>query len=272
MQAQVNLESLIESRIQLHYAIQFLAAVGAALAEPQPDYSHTSLRWNPGQQLLISAPIAARQPFHVALDPVNLILFVLDQGGIVIAQLPLHQKTLAEGLSWLKNQIAQCGASVDNVVFLSYPPHDFPDHAIAHGAPFNIQGIEERKLLTCYYHETDGLLQTIIAPIPGASPIYIWPHHFDMATLITLPETQNGESATIGVGFSPGDTSYREPYWYVSPYPYPEQSKLLALDGNGFWHTNHWTGAVLKSSQLHPDSQLNTFLESAIFVSQKLLN
>jgi hypothetical protein len=34
---------LSPQRIQLHYAIQFMAATGAALMMPQPDYSHTTL-------------------------------------------------------------------------------------------------------------------------------------------------------------------------------------------------------------------------------------
>lgn len=271
MRTRIDMEALTENRIQLHYAIQFLAATGAALAEPQPGYSHTSLRWNAVQQLFVSAPITARQPFYVALDPVNLILFVLDQGGITIAQFPLDQRTLTEGLNWLKSEIAKCGANAEAVTFLSYPPDDFPNHAIAQGAPFNIRGIEERKLLTGYYHETYGLLEAIATQTPGASPIYIWPHHFDMATLITLPEQQGSEPRSIGIGLSPGDSSYAEPYWYVSPYPYPPRSGLSALAGGGFWHINHWVGAVLKSSQLHTDGQLNTFLQSALSISQQLL-
>lgn len=45
--AQITPDTLTESRLQLHYAIQFIAATGAALAEPLTDYSHTSLGWNP---------------------------------------------------------------------------------------------------------------------------------------------------------------------------------------------------------------------------------
>lgn len=33
--------SLTETRLQLHYAIQFLAAPAAALATPVPDFSHS---------------------------------------------------------------------------------------------------------------------------------------------------------------------------------------------------------------------------------------
>jgi hypothetical protein len=36
--AKIPPNELIESRLQLHYAIQFIAATGAAIAEPLPDY------------------------------------------------------------------------------------------------------------------------------------------------------------------------------------------------------------------------------------------
>jgi hypothetical protein len=79
---------------------------------------------------------------------------------------------------------------------------------------------------------------------------------------------------------SPGDRSYNEPYWYVSPYPYPETVNLPTLDGNGFWHTHHWVGGVLRASQLmittasNPQSQkqqVEAFLNSAFQESMGLL-
>lgn len=270
MYAETTASSLTDNRIQLHYAIQYIAAVGSALATPQPDYSHTTLHWDPTQQLFIGVPIQTRQPFHIALDPVNLILFVLDQGGNTLTQLPLQGKTLEAGLTWLKAEIAKCGADAEKVIFLTYPPDDFPDHAIAHGVPFHLNGVAERKKLTRYYHETDRALGAIAAQTPGASPVHIWPHHFDMATLITVPGETNGEPRSIGVGFSPGDTSYNEPYWYVSPYPYPDRTQLPSLAGQGFWHVHHWTGAILQASQLQTDEQLNLFLQVAIQAAQKL--
>ncbi|HEY9621236.1 MAG TPA: hypothetical protein V6C78_12745 [Crinalium sp.] len=91
-----------------------------------------------------------------------------------------------------------------------------------------------------------------------------------MATLITLPNTQSDESKTVGVGLSPGDQSYSEPYWYVSPYPYPELSSLPVLD-IGFWHTDHWVGAVLTASQVEDEQNLSAFLTAAVERSWELL-
>jgi len=276
--ATCNPDTLIESRLQLHYAVQFIAATGAALAEPLPDYSHTSLSWNPHLKAFVGPMIQSAQPFHVAIDPITFTLMVLDQQAEQIATLPLHEKTMAEGLTWLQQEIAKRNQDSSSVVFLDYPPDDFPAHALAQGGRFEAGSEASRRELASYFHNTHALLQYVILAFEEVSEVHIWPHHFDIATLITLPKTQTDQTLTIGVGLSPGDTSYNEPYWYVSPYPYPEATNLPAIAGDGFWHTQHWVGAVLPASCLHSTEdaiaqqhQVEAFLESAIKASIALL-
>ena len=276
----INPQNLIESRVQLHYAIQFIAATGAALAQPLPDYSHTSLEWHPELEVFVGTTIRGEKSFRVALEPINLTSIILDEKGDTIASFPLDQKTMDEGLNWLQQEISKLGADGEKVVFLSYPPDDFPDHPVAHGAVFDTSQEESLQEITKYYANTHQLLQSIIATNDDASGIHIWPHHFDIATLISLPITKNGEPMSIGIGLSPGDNSYKEPYWYVSPYPYPEIANLPTLDSNGFWHTQHWVGSVLIASQLAVStventdiqrSQVEAFFNSGLKVSMALL-
>jgi hypothetical protein len=270
-------QDLTESRLQLHYAIQFIAATGAALAEPLPDYSHTSLDWSPDLALFWGAPIRATTPFRVALNPVTLTSLLLDSQQEAIATFSLQQKTLVEGMSWHQGEITKLGADAGKIEFLAYPPDDFPDHPLAHGATFHNREAAERQELTGYYVHTHRLLQELVDTTEDASPIHIWPHHFDMAVLISLSGKKGGEPMTIGVGMSPGDNSYSEPYWYVSPYPHPSLENLPSLAGHGFWHTEHWVGAVLTASKLAQDSaaaqeeQVGAFLQSAVEASQALL-
>jgi hypothetical protein len=110
-------QDLTEGRLQLHYAIQLIAATGATLAEPQPDYSHTSLNWSPDLRLFVGTTIAADQPFKVAIDPVALTVLILDETSTKQAELALHQQTLTEGFNWLKGEVAQRGADADKVVW-----------------------------------------------------------------------------------------------------------------------------------------------------------
>ena len=102
-----------------------------------------------------------------------------------------------------------------------------------------------------------------------------WPHHFDIATLIELPKTPSGKTPTIGVGLSPGDESYHEPYWYVGPNPRPDVSNAPNLGGGGRWHTAGWIGAALPASDFvdaqDQRAQVKLFVESAVKECRKLL-
>ncbi len=76
---------------------------------------------------------------------------------------------------------------------------------------------------------------------------------------------------------SPGDESYGEPYFYVSPWPYPQQGVLPGLKGNGFWHTAGFTAAVLTATaileQADQQAAIHTFalgtLESLLEIMDK---
>jgi hypothetical protein len=270
-----SLPNLTEARLQLHYTIQCIAAIGAALAEPLPDDSHVSLTWNPLLEVFMGAPIRAKTSFRIALDPITLTAGLVNQQNQVFAAFPFHQKTLAEALDWHCQELSQLGVNPNSIKLLSYPS-DFPDHPLGHGARFDAhQLIPERWQLALYYANTFQFLRDIVAKTPDAMPIHIWPHHFDMAILIDVPGKRDGAPMTIGVGLSPGDDSYPEPYWYVSPYPYPSIHHLPPLDGNGSWHTQQWVGAVLIASQLPEgttqNQQIQTFLGGAIQASQALL-
>lgn len=272
----VNPDSLSESQLQLQYAIQFIAATGAALAEPLPDYSHTSLMWSPDLEMFVGPVIRASQPFQVALDPTSLTLSVLNQHSEALVSLALHGKTMAEGLDWLKSAIAPLGAEAHQIELLDYPPDDFPDHPLAHGASFNIHQATALGELVTYYANTHSLLETISTIYEDVAAIRIWPHHFDMAVLVMLPGIKDGSLLTVGVGVSPGDASYPEPYWYVTPYPYPDPASLPALEGPGFWHTQHWVGAVFLASHLAENAedqhqQVEAFLNLASQASILLL-
>ncbi len=76
---------------------------------------------------------------------------------------------------------------------------------------------------------------------------------------------------------SPGDGSYAEPYWYVTPWPYPAAERLPELD-TGRWHTDGWVGAVLTGTEVvdqskHANQQefIDAFLQEAAFACRAVL-
>jgi len=272
----MNSKELGSARVQLHYAIQFMAAAGSALVPFAEDYSHTALNWNPTLKLFTSPVINGKRPFQLALEPTNLTALILNSRGKTLASLSLDQQTFEQGLSWLKTQLSRLGTASERVVPLTYPPNSLPDCPIAHGAAFEADSeASQRQLLVSYYDISLPVLQMIEVHNPDASPVRIWPHHFDMATLIALPTPEEEERRSVGVGFSPGDAEIPEPYWYVTPWPSPSPDHFPPLRTKGVWRTGDWFGAVLLSSELGDleDNKLDLgiFLTVAIALCKQIL-
>jgi len=264
---------IAEARIQLHYAIQPLAATALALNPVQADFSHMALQWEDALGF-VTPPIAAIKSSRIALDPATLTLKVISDRHQVISIFALSDRTLSEAFEWIRIVIKGLGGASELITPIAYPPDDFPDSELARSRTFHLHS--PTAALAHYYAIANQILQAISQQEPLASPARIWPHHFDLATLISLPGEISGEAKSIGVGLSPGDSSYDEPYWYVTPYPYPEDlTKLPALEGGGIWHTSHWVGAVLTASQFSESDtsteQIQTFVNSAIAAGKNLL-
>lgn len=268
-----NSSKLTQARIQLHYAIQPLAATASALCEKKEDFSHQALYWDENLGFKTQA-ISSIQSCRIVLDPITLTLEIVGDSDRVISIFALSDRTLSEAFDWIRTVLKGLVGEAELNIPISYPPDDIPDRDLACDGRFNLQSPISN--LADYYSTANTILQEISKQEIGASPVLIWPHHFDIATLITLPEKINSETLTVGVGLSPGDLSYDQPYWYVTPYPYPEDiSNLPTLDGNGSWHTSDWVGAVLTASQFGEPTtsieQVKTFLNSAITACKDLL-
>lgn len=70
---------------------------------------------------------------------------------------------------------------------------------------------------------------------------------------------------------SPGDSSYPQPYFYVNPYPRPEDPPEAELAGGGHWHSEVFFGAVLLGEKVTEDdsaeaqgSRERSFIQSAL--------
>jgi hypothetical protein len=71
-----------------------------------------------------------------------------------------------------------------------------------------------------------------------------------MATLTLLGAGSAEHARSVNAGFSPGDEHYDEPYFYVSPYPYPDPAELPPLPALGHWHVEGFTAAIAPASRI----------------------
>lgn len=263
------LDDLERARLSCHYALQIVSAVGFTFVPARADYRHTVARWNRARGE-IEGPTAPAG-FTASLDPLAGAI-VLRDAEHERDRMTLRGCTLDEAYAWLGGAIAR-GLGEPGCV-LTRPAHDLPDHPIAHGEPFPETSPEATSELAAWLELADVVLASAAARLPGASVPCIWPHHFDTAALVDLDARAGARS--IGIGFSPGDASYTEPYFYVNLWPYPDPSTPLPqLAGGGHWHTEGWTGAVLPGDALlRTDDRvqaLDTFLVTAVDASRDLL-
>lgn len=256
-----------EARLALHYASQLLAAVGATQLPPREDFSHTALSWHDGALWTDETPAG----YQVGLRFSKLTLEVRGRG--TFACVPLAGLELDTALARLTDAIELDYGVLDRP--LARPTHELPDHPIGAGAPF--PAVDEAALSgwSSWFEHAARHLVSVRSTEAQAGPVYTWPHHFDMATLIALDPAETGESArSIGVGFSPGDGGYPDGYWYVTPWPYPTDLENLPPLPVGVWHVTGWVGAVLTTDDLSemPDRTAALFLDAAIPAARGLLS
>ncbi|MCU0670163.1 MAG: hypothetical protein MUF70_12560, partial [Myxococcota bacterium] len=172
---------------QLHHAAQLASEVGKAWGEPRADDSHSSLAWRGGA--LVGPEIVAPRPFRAELRPRELTLSLVGEDGVLLAARSLVGARFAEAMQWTR---AQAGiAAGEPARHASVPAPDLPPHPVAEGAAAALADLLDGA---------DRVLGAVAAALPDASPVRVWPHHFDMATLAVITPDR-----TLGVGLAVPD-------------------------------------------------------------------
>lgn len=267
----VSAGELAEARVQAHYAAQWLARGARNFVPAADDDSHTALSWNAEHQALITQPIeGGKGPFSLGLkiDGISLII-VTDRANTPV---PLQGHTESQVEAWVRACLLEQGADRDKALNFRPLPYEMPDHAIASGGTYG-DGLADASLteLASWFDGAATRLNEGPSDETGASPVRLWPHHFDIATLISLDDVGGEDARSIGVGLSPGDETYGTPYFYVSPWPYPDKDALPEL-GAGHWHTEGYTAAILEAADITGGADAGAFLSEAAAACKDLLS
>jgi Family of unknown function (DUF5996) len=245
----VDFGRLREARLEAHHAVQWLARAARAFVPPQPDDSHTNLGWDDALDGFVTHPLTADARLGLRISP---LILVLTGPG---AQRGFHLggETDADARRWVGEQLSACG--LDARALDANAPYEIPDHPVARGAVYGAnESADALAELAAWFANAAASLEIarneMSARGLASSPVRTWPHHFDMASL-TLLEAGDAEHArSVNAGFSPGDEHYQEPYFYVSPYPYPDPAKLPSLPAVGHWHVDGFTAAIGPASRI----------------------
>ena len=270
-----GLKDLGEARLQAHYAVQWAARTARAFVEAQPDDSHTSLSWDRKHQALRTQALPGGETLGLRLADLTLLWLEGDEAG---SELALDGISDADAGAWVAERLSQAGYDAARLGEPS--PYELPPHQVASGGAYAVGSIEGAFAeLSAWFDAADAALEAVVQALsglePGPSPVRCWPHHFDIATLVALEPGDAEEARSIGVGMSPGDEAYGEPYFYVTPWPYPDPQHLPKLPPSGRWHTEGYVGAIATASRIGELGSKRVavmdFLQSSIAGSRELL-
>jgi hypothetical protein len=269
---------LVEARRQAHHAVQWVTRAARANLPAMPDDSHSNLGWEPRLNGFVSHDLAAADgsTYRCGLRVDTMTLFVA-KGSDVPSELALDGRLEADAAGWIDDMLTDRGFYRSGGIAL---PYDISAHPVAAGGRYS--WATDRAAfagLARWFDAAGDILEETrsrlaeIGAAPGA--VRCWPHHFDVATLLTLGTGDAETVATIGIGMSPGDAYYAQPYFYISPWPAPPPDALPSLPAPGHWHTQGFVGVVATSetvlSLAAPRAGLRDLIDAAVAVSRGLL-
>ncbi len=265
---------LAGARNLAHKAVQLITKAATANLPAAADDSHANLGWQNGQGAFLSQPIAsAGETLHVGLIIASLTL-VITRAGRTVAEYPLADRSESDAGGWLDEQLIEAGLAPASPISLNY---ELPA-AAADITLYRVGEVAEAlSTLGAWFAFADAQLVDFAAAHstiePGPSPGRCWPHHFDIATYVALEAGDFERARGIGVGLSPGDESYGQPYFYINPWPHPAPDDLAELPAPGHWHKEGFVGAILTGDGLLSLADLETgtagFIAEAFSISRR---
>lgn len=107
-------KSLADTRRQLHWAAQVVAAVGNQLLPVHKDTGQVTLRWHEASGQLRGGIVDAARPFRAALAVEQGAMMFSSADGGAIGRFDLDGRTLAEAFGWMSEQASMAtGHSVE---------------------------------------------------------------------------------------------------------------------------------------------------------------
>jgi hypothetical protein len=254
----VDASALSEARLRAHYAAQWLARTSRAYGAPRPNDHHTSLGWDDAVSGLTTHALPQGTVLGLKISDLTLVLWDCSRMAVASGMDPVLGPALglegrrdAEIRQWLGRHLS--GTGLDAQTLDAPLPYQMPEHPIGRGAPYGAAGLAEALAdLVAWFGNANRVLgdtrQRIVGRGIDAPPVRCWPHHFDLDSLISFGS--GAAARTVGIGFSPGDEFYDQPYFYVSCDPPPDVAVLAALPPLGHWHTHYFTAAVAVAERI----------------------
>jgi hypothetical protein len=267
----------MDPRLQIAWAAGLLVAAATTHTGPPGAVLEQALEWLAEPELLATGICGSGRTFRVGLRISSFSCVLLDGVGRPLEEFALDRRTLADVKRWLEDAIAR--HRNEKPLRLRSVDLALPSHPVGGGRVFEIGAADACLELARWYAGADVVLRELAAATAGASAVRCRSERLELGTSIPVSAARRSESSqsAIAVGMCPGDSSFREPYWYVAlPAAAPERA-LPPLGHDAEWNVGAWVGAVLHARKLVRGSaagqreRLTAFLREAVTAAQELV-
>ena len=261
-----NPEALAEARTVAHAAAQFLYRAAVANIAPMPGDEHSNLGWDSDAGVFQTHPLGSSGLMaQLGLKPLVIRLGSEERA--------LEGQSLTDVSAWLDDHLSRHDLKPSSTVSV---PYDLPEQVSDLVVFKEVEGLGAlAKWFDLAATSLEAFARTHADIDPGPSPVRCWPHHFDIATYVSLEAGDAEEARGVGVGMSPGDGSYDQPYFYVNPWPHLDRASLPEAVTPGHWHTDEFVGLIATGAEiLTLDDVRNgtlTFLQTSFATGRSLL-
>jgi len=253
--------TIAATRDALHAYSLVLGDFPAACRPKRKHWWHISLRpaLNGMTTDVIRAP-GHLEPvdFELELDPTHSLVRARTSNGAELTE-PLHGQPASALAETVSNFLTANGLNPSLI-----PPNPS-------GADMSTAGYssDAAASLAAAWRAISTAMETFRAGIPEeTSPVQLWPHHFDLAMMWLPgekipgqdPEDEENSDKQMNFGFTFGDTGISEPYFYITAYPLPDAFPALPLPAGTAWHSDGFSGAVLRYQSLVQSADPQTYL------------
>ncbi|MEM8771469.1 MAG: hypothetical protein AAGD92_07460 [Pseudomonadota bacterium] len=238
---------------QPYQLAQWLGRFARGYLTPADDDSHTSFVWHSenGAMATNEASFGGKK-VAFAFYPRDLILSVIID-GVIGDEIAMHGRRDRDAGVWMAGVLEAHGA--DPVKLHDAAPYALLKTPYAQDAPYDaktdVAGLSE---LARYLDNASLVLNEIVAAYghvrPGPAPVRLWPHHFDIATIITLEDGAFETARAVGAGLAIPDKLHKEFYFYTYPWPRNERKNLPPLRSNCSYQYDGFFGAVQTMSSV----------------------
>lgn len=245
---EIDPKKLSLARKQAHQACQWASKAARANIAARPDDSHSNFGWMANNLMLVSEPLDDDRVYQAGFSFLTGEIVWLEHGQIHSSLSIENQTDSGLGL-WLDKQLTKANLVPTQKAQMPYSLGESIQHK-----PCNAELVVLGRWFDSGFKVLTVVRDEFAARAHTASIPRCWPHHFDVGTLLLLEGADPETARSVGIGLSPGDSSYEEPYYYCNPWPVPSKDKLGPPPYGLRWHTDRFTSLIATASELGESS------------------